>query len=79
MEVVESCACGNELRRKGKADGLVVKIRRSPCRCEKAGRGASIIASGIPNDLTEGHVNERRKLGLPLMTDLERAQFGRWV
>jgi hypothetical protein len=68
---MERCCCGNELR------STPVQITVSPCCCEEPGKGRSFlrVVPAIPQGITRQHYTERKKLGLPLMTDAERTQF----
>ncbi len=68
------CVCGNELE-----STPAYKLRVSPCRCEAPGPGARTLQTGLPWHLFEKQYEERRRLGLPLLTDTERAARSRWV
>ena len=69
---MEVCCCGNVLAEKPFA------MRVSPCKCETPGPGPSVLIrrDAIPHGITKQHYDERQKLGMPLMTDLEKMQFG---
>jgi len=71
---MESCACGNILRE------CPVTIRVHPCRCEKPGNGKRRAPIwGIPDDLPRKQYEERKRLNLPVLTDMERSGFReRW-
>ena len=71
---MEVCICGNVL------DSLKkIEVRMLTCRCAAPGGGKrqGRREEAIPRGLTKGHYDERKKLGLPLMTDAEKSQFGR--
>ena len=70
------CCCGNVLER-----DLPYRSVKSPCLCEAVGpRGRS----GRRNEpqlgwVTEEQRQERRRLGLPEVTDIEKGASMRWV
>ena len=73
---IEVCVCGNTLSQCRCPDPGKLKIRRSPCRCEEPGPGHTTAPGPwLPQALTEQHVSERRKLGLPMLTDIEKHAF----
>lgn len=73
MRSVEVCCCGNVLR-----IGARIPIRTSPCRCQKPGPGPTTRAAGwLPDDVPRHQFEERRRVGLPVLTDVERAAYGR--
>lgn len=72
--LVEVCCCGNTLRETS------VRIVVSPCRCETPGPGQRQRPRWfIPEALPEKQYEERKRLGLPLMDEIEKAHFNhRW-
>jgi len=70
------CCCGNELEA-----GRGYRVRMSPCRCVEVGPlGRSGRRGGANLEwVTEGQREERRRLGLPEVTDIEVGASTRWV
>jgi hypothetical protein len=66
----EVCCCGNVLR-----DDRAAAMRVSPCRCDSPGDGSSVLQHprGIPDEVYEKQYNQRRRLGLPIVTPFEEA------
>ena len=69
----ELCCCGNEIAKHPEK----FTVRRSPCLCEKPGRGPKRIPYGIPETVTRVQYEERKRHGLPLETPSERKLRGR--
>ena len=69
---MEFCCCGNCLDHK-----IKTRVTKYPCSCEKPlrkiHRSAPII--GVSDRIPKYQVEERRKLGLPVCTDIERSAF----
>jgi hypothetical protein len=73
--VAESCCCGNV------TDASVEYVRRvSPCRCKKPGTGGCVTKNlyGLPDWVSEKHYQQRKRTGLPMITDIEQAATSRW-
>jgi hypothetical protein len=68
---VESCCCGNVLR-----TGTRCRIIIHPCQCEKPGPAKRRPPmTMLPKQVTEEVYEQRKRLGLPIMTESERAAF----
>jgi hypothetical protein len=69
------CCCGNDLDEK--PDGFTVRMH--PCRCEKpAGRRQSTQMQGLPWHVFKQQYEERKRLGLPILTDIEKGARSKW-
>ena len=71
-----SCVCGNHL-----SDKPTVKSTMSPCKCDAPGPGRTVLVArhGIPEFCFERQYEQRTRLGLPLMTDIEKSVRSRWI
>ncbi len=76
---MEFCCCGNLLDKK-----IKTRVTMYPCKCDtplkSIHRRAPLI--GVSDRIPKHQVEERRRVGLPDCTDVERAAFdvdGRWV
>lgn len=69
------CCCGNELE-----PNPSYRVRHSPCRCAKPHSGQrTLIPRNLPDFVTERQMKDRKRLGLPVVTDIEWASERRWV
>ena len=71
----EVCCCGNV------TDVGVEYVRRvSPCRCAEPGVEGRVTRErvGLPDWVSEKHYEQRKRTGLPMLTDVERAATSRW-
>ena len=68
------CCCGNTLRNKPEDFQLTM----SPCQCDKPSGPRRSLRAGLPNHVFAKQYAERKRLGLPLETDIERAVRSRW-
>lgn len=69
------CVCGNET-----SPEPDFKVTHSPCRCETPGSGRRTLgAQGMPRYVSKQQFEERRRLGLPVVTDIERGSYSRWA
>ena len=72
--MAESCVCGNVL---DSEKAIVVRV--SPCRCVRRGGGRRQSGvSVLPGWVGEEQYTERKRLGLPVVTDIERGADARW-
>jgi hypothetical protein len=75
---LERCVCGNELGR-----DRACPVTRSPCRCETPGPGPSVLNRQLSavslEHVSRRQYHERRRLGLPLLSPLERSVLRREV
>lgn len=69
--MAEHCCCGNKLR------DCAATIRRSPCECPVPGPGRRTLRGMvlIPEGVTRGQYDERKRLDMPLLTPLEETVF----
>ncbi len=69
------CICGNELSQKPK-----FKFTIQPCRCDAPGPGRrqGRVLDGIHEFCGKKQYQDRKRLGLPLMTDTELGVRSRW-
>lgn len=73
------CCCGNDLPDRSPSRVLVTY---KPCRCdvEVAGKGSRIGAEPIMTQgVSKEHFEQRRRLGLPLQTPMERSAKTKWT
>lgn len=74
--MAEVCICGNKL---GERE---YTLRVSPCRCASPGLGPRVARAfeEVPDYVSPQQYAERKRLGLPVVTDIERSAFGdrRW-
>jgi hypothetical protein len=69
--VFEFCCCGNALRETS------VKIVVSPCRCDEPGPGQRTQpVRWLPDDVPKRQYEQRKRVGLPVLTDAEKAAYG---
>lgn len=73
------CVCGKILET-CRCQGVKVKITQSPCRCARPDSGPRTLRRQNPLDgvFSETQYNERKRLGLPLATDIEKSASRRW-
>jgi hypothetical protein len=64
------CACGNTTREDRPVGWVLIE---RPCRCKDPGRPTVESLRAPPVDLHQPSDPKRRRLGLPGLTDLERA------
>lgn len=63
------CVCGNEI---GSDPGF--RVTYSPCRCDAPGPYRTTLGrESILDDITATQYAERKRTGLPLVTDSERS------
>lgn len=69
------CICGNRWE---KPEGI--RVNRRVCRCDTPGPGKRAGGvSRLPDGVTKEQYEERTRLGLPVVTDIERAAMAsRW-
>ncbi len=68
------CCCGNKLE-----PDPSFTVRQAPCKCKAPGPGRRQAAPhGIPDHVFEQQYNERKRLGLPIETDMERGVRRKW-
>jgi hypothetical protein len=67
----EDCVCGNTLR---EASEYAFRVVRSPCRCAVPGPSRRTTLEREPSleHVSRRQYHERKRLGLPLLTPLER-------
>ena len=70
---MEHCCCGNTLDA-----GKQTRIKVYPCRCSEPGVKRTTRGTPTPG-VPKGQKAEREKLGLPVLTDIERGMDSRWV
>ena len=66
------CFCGTV---KNAEKPRLFLLREGPCQCDEPGRGPCYSGTGTrvpPTDLRQPADPDRRRLGLPALTDLER-------
>ena len=70
---MEFCRCGNEL------GFSTVKVTRYPCRCETPLSKHKREAPNLDplHHVSEKQFNERRRLGLDIMSPLEKHAYGK--
>ena len=71
------CVCGNT---ESLPEGFTMRLLI--CRCNKPGPGkrAGGRATEVPDRVPRAQVEERRRVGLPVMTDIEKSAFtSRWI
>jgi hypothetical protein len=56
---------------------LALVVMRSPCRCKTPGQGRSVLVHepAVPDGVTEEQYAERKRVGLPPITEVERSLF----
>jgi hypothetical protein len=69
------CCCGNQ--RNEKPEGF--KVNTSPCHCTLPAGVRRKLAAGLPWHVFEQQYNERKRLGLPILTDIEKGARSRWI
>jgi hypothetical protein len=70
--MAESCCCGNVLR------DTFIRIVVSPCKCPEPGPGPSTHSiEWLPDDVPRKQYEERKRIGLPVLTDAEKAAYGK--
>jgi hypothetical protein len=72
---MEACVCGNVLDAQ-----LEYRCTRSPCRCAVPGRGpGQLRCHDLPSWVLRKQYDERKRLGLPVVTPIERTLSHREV
>ena len=70
---MEKCCCGNVLDAQTET-----RIKVYPCRCSQPGVEHTSRGTKLP-DVPRGQKEERERLGLPVLTDIEKGMDSRWV
>ena len=68
------CCCGNDLSK----TPVDFKVTMSPCQCDKPSGPRRSLRAGLPSYVFAKQYAERKRLGLPLETDVERAVRSHW-